>query len=380
MTDNITQTDLLAVAKRRGATVSADQLKRWRRAGLLPRPDVRHPSGIVGSRALYPAWAIEQLVIVERLHRTTHRLDALRVAVWWESHWIEPEALRAALIAPLDRISAQARKLADGAEDPFEAADAIIATMTIERASSNVTSLLRKRLGGNADLINLLWTFFSLGFGAPGPWTEEDRSEDPAPGFLEVLERATGTDRMRANPTGVARWIPPDFDMTKFTEGLQNAGAFEIQDMGRPIREASDAAILQARNDAAMFYDGLHTIGQVLEELLDEEIPWLNALSALTPQSAADRAGLIRNMLVLRSLAGDEGFGRVAELVETEHARFRAIGEIRAALPQYQWILRADTQQRLAGLPAARAAEVREDIDCYLTQHPETAEALFHEA
>jgi hypothetical protein len=372
----VTQAELLASADQQGADVSAHQLKRWRRAGLVPRPTVERVAGLRGSRALYPGWAIEQLAIVERLHRSIHRIDALRVAVWWEGHWVQPDALRSALIAPLERVSAQARELTDNAEDPFAAADAIVAAMAIENVSSKITSLLRKRLGSNADLINLIWTFLSLGFGAPGPWVEDDHTEDPAPDFLELLERATGTDLMRTKPTGAGGWIAPDFDLAKFTEELQNAGAFDVEDMSRPIRDATDVALQQARAYAAMFYDGLNAIGQVLQELRDEEIPWLSALSTLEPEDAADRSGLIRNMLILRALAGDETLAQVGALVEREHARFRAIGEIRAALPQYQSILRTDAREQLTKLGPAKAAKVRADIDRYLNQHPEVAKAL----
>lgn len=34
---------------------TAEQLKRWRRAGVVPRPRVEHVSGARGSKALYPA-------------------------------------------------------------------------------------------------------------------------------------------------------------------------------------------------------------------------------------------------------------------------------------------------------------------------------------
>jgi hypothetical protein len=376
LTSGISQAELLAAADRHGAKVSDDQFKRWRKASLVPRPTVEHVAGIRGSRARYPEWAIQQLVIVDRLHRTIHRLDALRVAVWWEGHWVEPDALRASLIAPLDRLAAKARELTAGAEDPFAAADAIVFAMTIARASSGITSLLRKRLGGNADLINLIWTFLSLGFGAPGSWTQDDRTDDPAPGFIELLERATGTDHMRLSRMDAGSWIAPDFDMAKFTEELQRVGAFDIQDMSRPIREASNAALEQARVDAETFYDRLHAIGQVLEDLRDEELPWLRALGALTPTDAADRSNLIRNMLILRALAGDDSFGQVEALVEREHARFIAIGEIRAALPQHQSILRADIEQRLNELPPAQAMKVREDVSRFLSEHPTTAKAL----
>jgi hypothetical protein len=380
LTNGLSQAELLAAADCHGAKVSDDQLKRWRKAGLVPRPTVEHVTGTRGSRARYPEWAVEQLVIVDRLHRMIHRLDALRVAVWWEGHWVEPDALRASLIAPLDRLSTKARELTDGAEDPFAAADAIVSATTIERASSGITSLLRKRLGGNADLINLIWTFLSLGFGAPGPWAEDDRTDDPAPGFIELLERATGTDRVRLRRTDAGIWIPSDFDMAKFTEELQRVGAFDIQDMSRPIREASNVALEQARVDAEMFYDRLHAIGQVLEDLRDEEIPWLKALGALAPTDAADRSNLIRNMLILRTLAGDDSLGQVEALVEREHARFIAIGEIRAALPQHQSILRADIEQRLNELPPTQATKVREDISRFLGEHPATSRALSGES
>lgn len=376
LTGGISQRELLAAAGRQGAKVSSHQLKRWRTAGLVPRPKVVHVAGIRGSRALYPEWAIRQLVAVERLHRSIHRLDALRVAVWWKGLWVEPDALRASLIAPLDRLSVKARELTGDAEDPFAAADVIVSAMAIERASSGITSLLRKRLGGNADLINLIWTFLSLGFGAPGPWTEDDRTEDPALGFIELLERATGTDRMRLGPANPGSWIPPDFDMAKFTEELQAVGAFDIQDMSRPIREASHDALEQARVDAEMFYDRLHTIGRVLEDLHDEEIPWLRALGFLAPADPADRSSLIRNMLILRALAGDDSFRRVEALVEQEYARFVAIREIRDGLPQHQSILRVDIEQRLSNLPHAQATKVREDISKFLEDHPATAKAL----
>jgi hypothetical protein len=376
VTSGVTQAELLVAAHREGAEVSADQLKRSRQASLMPRPAVEHVAGVRGSRALYPEWAIEQLVIVECLHRSIRRLNPLRVAVWWEGHWVEPGALRSALIAPLDRLSAQADKLTGGPKDPLAAADAIVDAMKIEQASSQVTSMLRKRVGGNRGLSDLMWTFLSLGFGAPGPWAEEDRTADPAPTFLELLDKATGTDRMRANPAGATSWIPPDFDLVKFTQDLQSAGAFDIKDMSRPIREATDTALQQARADAAMFYDRLNTIGRVLEELRDEELPWLKALSVLAPRSAFDRSSLTRNMLIVRTLAGGDALAMIAALVESEHARFKAIGEVRAALPQHGSILRADAQQRLARLPPAKAAEVQADVARYLSEHPEAAKAL----
>jgi hypothetical protein len=90
---------------------------RW--VGLMPGPRIEHAAGVRGSRALYPAWAAEQLVAVTRLHRSTHRLGDLSVALWWEGHWVEPLALRKALAAPLERMSREAEKARAGGRTPM---------------------------------------------------------------------------------------------------------------------------------------------------------------------------------------------------------------------------------------------------------------------
>jgi hypothetical protein len=51
MVDELDEASLLAAAARAGVTVSSHQLKRWRRAGLMPRPRIEHAPGLRGSRA-----------------------------------------------------------------------------------------------------------------------------------------------------------------------------------------------------------------------------------------------------------------------------------------------------------------------------------------
>jgi hypothetical protein len=53
--DEIDEPSLLAAAAHAGEEVTSDQLKRWRRAGLMPRPSTAHVRGLRGSRAWYPS-------------------------------------------------------------------------------------------------------------------------------------------------------------------------------------------------------------------------------------------------------------------------------------------------------------------------------------
>jgi hypothetical protein len=378
-TAEIAEAAMLDAVERVGETPpTSDQLKRWRRAGLLPRPRIGHKAGLRGSQSWYPAWAAEQLVAIVRLHRSNHRLAELSTALWWEGRCVDPPMLRRALIAPLERFSSEAEKARAGEKDPYEAADTMLKAMPDDGKPSELVTLLRGRLTGRGDFINLMWTLLVITLGGEAPWEQEDRSrDDPAPTALELLLRSAGIDRaMSVAPAERPSWLPADFDPRRFIAELRDAGGFAIEDAARPIREASHEALAQARTDAVLFSQPLAMIGSVLKDFVGEDVAGLGALRAIAPTTAFGRASLIRTMLILRELAGNEVFSAIADLVESTQPRFAAIAELRAALPQHEALLRADYAERLAALEPRHAEQVRCDVADYLQAHPSIAEGL----
>jgi hypothetical protein len=375
-TAEISEAAMLDAVDRAGETPpTGDQLKRWRRAGMLPRPRLAYRPGVRGSQSMYPAWAADQLLAIVRLHRCDHRLGELSTALWWEGRWVDPPKLRRALMAPLTRFSDQTEKARAGETDPHEAADRILKAMPDDGKPSELVSLIRSRLPGRGDFINLMWTFVVMAVGGEAPWEQEDRSrEDPAPTALELLVRSAGIHRSTsAEPPS---WLPADFDPRRFVADLRDAGGFSIEDAAGPIREASEPALAQARADAVLFCGPLARMGAVLEELVGEDVAGLGVLRAIAPTSAFGRASLIRSMLILRNLVGDEAFATISELVESTRRQFEAIAELRAALPQHESLLRADFEERLAALEPAHADQVRHEVADYLGAHPSVANAL----
>jgi hypothetical protein len=383
MSDRLDESALLeAFSKAGDPPPSSDQLKRWRRAGLLPRPEVEHLPGVRGSRATYPAWTVGQLAALVRLHRSTRRLQDLVLAIWWEGHWVEPRALREALSSPLERISLEVRVARGEASDPYEAADAIVAVARQEPGPSTSSALLRARLNGPADLMDVLWTLVVLGLGGKAPWEEEDRSlpDDQAPGALRLLSALAGADRaMGDDPLGEGPLVPADFDMPALIGELRDTGAFALEDLAGEIRDATDEELEQAREDALLFFGPLAMICSVLEDLLGEDVAGFGSLRALGDTTATDRAMLIRLMLILRRLVGAEAFMAVAGLVGEVEERYAAIAELRAGLPEHRDLLRLDFDQRLAALPQPEADRVLEDVDLFMDAHPRVAAALREE-
>jgi hypothetical protein len=378
-TAEITEAAMLDAVERAGETPpTSDQLKRWRRAGLLPRPRLKHQAGLRGSQSWYPAWATEQLLAIVRLHHSNHRLGELSTALWWEGRWVDPQMLRELLIAPLVRFSSEAEKARGGQRNPHEAADAILRTMPDDGKPSELVTLIRGRLTGRGDFINLMWTFLVIALGGEAPWEQQDQSrEDPAPTALELLLKSAGIGQaISVSPAERPPWLPEDFDPCRFIADLRDAGGFAIEDTARPIREASEEALDRAREDAVLFSGPLARIGTVLEEFVGEDVAGLGVLQAIAPTTAFGRASLIRTMLILRELAGDEAFSAIAELVESTQPRFAAIAELRAALPQHESLLRADYEERLAALEPEHAEQVCRDVADYLRAHPSLVEAL----
>jgi hypothetical protein len=378
-TAEITEAEMLRAIERAGhAPPTSDQLKRWRRAGLLPRSRLEHRPGLRGSQSLYPSWTADQLLAIVRLHSSTHRLGELGTILWWEGGWVDPTILRDALSAPLERFADETAKAREGETDPNEAADLILNAMSSAGESSPLVEVIRGRLTGRGDFANLMWTFLVLALGGEAPWEQEDRSrKDPAPTALELLVRSAGIEwAINGEPAERPSWLPADFDPRRFIAELRDAGGFAIDDTARPIHEASDQALAQARADALLFCGPLARLGAVLEEFVGEEVAALGTLRAITPTSAFGRAALIRTMLILRDVAGDEAFQAITELVESTRRQFAAIAELRAALPQHESLLRADFQQRLALLEPEHSEQVRRDVAAYLQAHPSVSEAL----
>lgn len=378
MTDEIQEPELLERAARAGEQVSSHQLKRFRDAGAMPRPRVIHVKGVRGSSAVYPGWAVEQLIAVARIHRSVHKLEDLVVAVWWEGHWVDPEKLRAELVEPLARIADEAREARGGEQDPYEAADRLMAAMKDDGRPSDAVALMRQRLKGRADFANVLWTLLVIGLGGEAPWEQEDRSRpDPAPSALQLLATAAGIDRaMSDDPAGNGPWLPTDFDLVAFMAELKDAGGFDLDDPARPIREATLEQLAQAREDAILFSRPLAMIGRVLEGLLEPDAAGMGSLSIFTGGTSSARAMLVRSVLILRPLAGGTAFKAIEQLVGDVHARYAAIEELRSGLPQHEEVLRANVSERIAALPAGDASVVQADLAGFLETHPHVALAL----
>jgi hypothetical protein len=85
---------LLAAAQEAGFEVTRDQLHRWQREGVLPRPRQRGLGRGRGTEVLYPPGSARQLVaLCEQLQSKRSLIDASWV-LWWNGYWVSEARIR----------------------------------------------------------------------------------------------------------------------------------------------------------------------------------------------------------------------------------------------------------------------------------------------
>jgi hypothetical protein len=95
-----------------GYPVSAAQLARWHRAGLLPRPRQRPLGRGRGTETSYPSGTSVQVVALCQIKEEEHRLDRVAFRLWWEGFPVETAVIRSQLAATMGPLEDEIRKAA----------------------------------------------------------------------------------------------------------------------------------------------------------------------------------------------------------------------------------------------------------------------------
>lgn len=356
----------------RGIERSESQLKRLRREGLLFVQGQRHRAGVRGSESLYPAWTITQLELVDRLARGERRFAQLRVLVRWHGGWVHPDKLRVTLVGLLDAISGKAREMAGETVDHDDRADRLAQAFTATRGRSGTTRLMRRRLNNVADDIErTMYALAALSTDSPLEWANHN-PEDPTEPLVSVVERAFGIDRARTDKIGGEGPLLRGQESGEQILGeLQQAGAFDILDLGSAFINASDQAIDRAFADAKVIA-GLTEVFEALQAVAGDDVAGLGSITEVgAAKDAVELALLVRGLLLLRPLMAEGALEELVEAARKAAPQLRAAAELRRALPQYAALLAPSGADELAKLPAQERERVTSEIRAYLDAHPE---------
>jgi hypothetical protein len=253
--------DLALRAKKAGFLVSTDQIARWSRDGLLPKPHQHgFGSGIGGSETHYPIGTGVQLIALCQFHFTERfrKLEAVGWYLWLsgftvsDKYWRRPLEVAASTFT--DRQQLIKKRLLDTASGVVSLRPTglrVFAGLSTARTENRHFLRVRRRVGTAqiGDLCRLLTTIAVGAYQADSEHNDADREEERS-----RFERGLGLarayiDRLDNGVTLLSEPFEPDLE--RFSD--------QIKKISKPslLRLITTERMKQARNDLRLLLWGL---------------------------------------------------------------------------------------------------------------------------
>lgn len=363
---------LLRAAVAAGYSVSRDQLVRWHRTGLLPRPSTTGLGQGRGTVTLYSVGTSRQLIALCGIHKRYRRLDDAGWLLWWQGYEVPEIVVTRYVQKVASRYVDLWAKVLTPEGTPTELMDELLDQAHQVRLSKTL-GRVRRRVGSE-EFERVVEAIVAVAGGGAGRLADSE---------VALLEHATALDSGRALiPGSPGGWISGDFRETLFACSKvlspSNLAAVAVEsDMSALCQAASEVktfarvilsfARLVAPVDRWAY--GFGMLGTALEEMLEKPDSQAMAVLFLV---AARAAGLGDGIDTITHL------GKVADQITTMSA---VLGAIRQEIPGAAEALperlvaaaaiRPDRQAELAKRVGKLRADDPEAMDAVLARFPE---------
>ncbi len=293
-----TAAQLRETARAHGHAITPEQLVRWHRAGLLPRPAQRHLGRGRGTVTVYPAGAAAQLVALMRLHEGGRlRVQQAGWALWWEGWPVSATFARDALSHAAAAWTEGVARLRDEGGDGglSEAAWAFVGGR--ERTDAPALRRAFKRAGRKRTptFKRLLAAIAAGAFDSFSPEADEDGSTE-----RDVFARGMGLYRRSrlSPPHQGAAWLGGD--LAAQLRALQ--AAMSPDALRAALDAATDEDLTRARDEWRAFLAGLDSVRSIAEHLFGADAYGLAAAPHPTELDGETQAMLLLVWLSFRRL------------------------------------------------------------------------------
>ena len=370
-----TRQQLLDAATKAGYLISAAQLGRFHRAGLIPSPTIRPLGRGLGTESRFPPGSAARLIRVAQIHAEAHRLADVAWRLWWEDGGEMPTPARAALHKVAASVDTQrawlAKVLADsatGTEEGLKPLDKLYADAEHGHLSGPLAELRR-----NVGRENFAAVFHGLAAAAVGHPQDTGRSGE------EIDRLLKNAFRFNREPQDQAGSEPLDIESFAEIAAAHSATELAAADNAELDRARQQMRALVAFVTAgAALLDhfagrGTPTLGTA-SRMLSVDRPheqMLLLLGGLALRTSAEfRRGLEQMRLALapQAIAANQMYDLLGQLREHVPALAEALSDARLS----------ETLRTGKATPATHDAirRVRNKdpgpLDAFFAAHPET--------
>lgn len=261
---------VIAYAAASGRPVTREQLARWHRAGIIPRPETRHRVGERGTESLYPPGTALQVVAASQIHEGERRLGHVAFRLWWDGYVVEASVVRdfaRKVAADLDTESESLAAVVDSSgELTGEGRDAVADVRYAPPAIRRVQRRTTKRGSDPGAFAEVVAAMARIALHEDAQATPED---------LARIDHGLGLDEGDNLPIAGGRPLfdRPPGDGLEVLQGVFAPGRFT-----EVLEGASDADLARSRDNARTMVTSLVSFTGVLRTI---DPPWAAGLGLL---------------------------------------------------------------------------------------------------
>lgn len=384
MTQSVeTRQELLNLAQARGYEVSAPQLARWHRTGLLPRPEQRSLGKSRGTQTVYPSGTGEQLLALCEVHAGERRLLYVAWRLWWAGYDVSLKLVRAFIGRTVEQWDRHAQDLLDPETGELtEAAWKLVDeafTVRLEKPLSKA----RKRVGrGRFDTFTRLMLETNLGIFRGFSAEDSNASEDNEKCIMEKglgLERAYADRLEGAGP-------PLGINIENYLKEI--SWLADKNSLERELAKLTDGQLLEARDEVRPWLAIAAGYSLMFDERLGRGALGISAVDEAVRDMGAQEQGLLMLMWAISRYReskdlreGLEAVGKPTSEMETGlrnwETTLRFAEQLREGVPAFAEILAP--QKIASSLDSRRMDHLMNQLQELAEQHKDEIEDFFKE-
>ncbi|MCH8877949.1 MAG: hypothetical protein IIA89_14215 [Chloroflexi bacterium] len=286
----LTPDEIIGAARKEGYSVSKHQLHRWRQRGLIARPRRKGLGRGKGTRSLYPAKTVPQVIEICRTLLLDRRLDLAAIALFFKGYPVSPEYIRIILEKTAEEDREAPSELDEGegfTPKAWELVNEIVNGRLLQRNLSRG----RGRLRSNFETFLIILLSIRLGMKPYFPLEGPDAKKD-----ADIIEKGLGLKEARQV------WFDLSADELK-EELLFLAGHANQRSLIQTAEGITDDELEEARDEVTLLWEYVQNVKWVFTIVYGQEALGLQALPEIDfrqphPQSPS----ILLTMLHLRTL------------------------------------------------------------------------------
>jgi hypothetical protein len=333
-----TASELIDVADQHGYAITRDQLERWHKQGLLPRPKRVYLVGVRGSVSYYPEGTETQLLRLCEMHQERRKLAEIRMNLWWEGYSVDLACIRRDFVRNLTRFARALKQAMTPDRDALDLTEQAV-PQVISKHRHPLERAVRRHLNGNVENTStVLKTLLMLAL------------DSNTPDWFADTEQSDLADEQK-----LERYVLRGLGLDGVVSGIDHEDAKRLGQLMRDVflrpksvvTNATDDDLSRARDNARDLINGLTAFSSILAATGADRALHLEGFRAFRAETLQQRVFFVTALMAMQKSVPQAGLDTVLTALRDHVSTFHTLQRLMSEQPNLRALIRRTTIQSI---------------------------------